>query len=343
MSLAECPIEHNNLGNADLGSIAAVAYRRGRASQGRVTGRPVITPPGPNSAQIRRAMDISRRTGAPLLGCLFNLTLAPSRLGGVGLRVDDGVSALTGVLDIAVVADFALGYAVRQVTQQLRSAVPTIDLALNLTADLPAGGAAGVSTSPATVHTSTSLGSATGEIQSSSGDLIGHCSAVFAGPRGQAVEPLPWELPSNDDAATLDSTPEERDNDDETARIIREAVTQADQQHKAWPDVLLGLVAPTLAPGRSTERVFLARTLVANRSGFIQGGVLFALGVESSRSDPAELVCGDMRFIRPARADLPLHIETRVEHHGRRTEFASSHLYQDDVLVATGTFAFRRR
>jgi acyl-coenzyme A thioesterase PaaI-like protein len=292
--------------------------------------------------QVQRAVDLSRRTGAPLMGCLLNLATTPSRLGGVGLEVDDEASPITGLLDVAVVADFALGFAVRRATQQLRRALPTICLALNLTAELPAAGAARVSAAPATVGTNTSLSSATGLIHSSTGTLIGHCSAMFAVPNGPLLEPLPWELPAAESDASPTSAREERSDSEETVRIICEAVEQARQRNKSWLDILLGLVSPVTVNGAQTERVFLDRTLVANRSGYLQGGVLFAVGALSAIvSDSAEPICADMKFVRPARVDLPLGIETSVERRGRRTEFASSRLYQDDALIATGSFVFR--
>jgi acyl-coenzyme A thioesterase PaaI-like protein len=250
--------------------------------------------------------------------------------------VDDEIGAVTGLLDVAVIADFALGFSVRHATQQLRRALPTIGLVLNLTADLPAAGAARVSTAPVTVHTATSISSAGGLIHSSTGALIGHCSAMFAGPSGPPVEPLPWELP------VTETEPTDTCASEETVGFIRDAVEQAGARHASWLDVLLGLVSPVTQSGTRTERVFLDRHLVANRSGYVQGGVLFALGALSPAvSESAKPMCGDMQFIRPARADLPLAIEASIEHLGRRTEFASSRLYQNEVLIATGSYAFR--
>lgn len=301
--------------------------------------------PVPTDLQIRRALGHSRRTCAPLLGCLLNLEPAPSALGGVGLQVDQSISEVTGLLEVAVVADFALGYSVRQAMQETRWAVPTIGISINLTAELPVYGAARVSATRATVHTSTSLSSATGLAHTSTGASIGHCSALFAVPHRQAVEPLPWELPLTEKSSWLPSAVDEHNgDDDETVGVICQAVAKAGHEDKSWLDVLLDLVSPVVERSGHIERLFLDSALVANRAGHIQGGVLFALGAVSPFGrDSAGPICGDMKFLRPARADLPLRIETNGEDRGRRTEFVSTHLYQGDAIVATGSYVFRRR
>lgn len=165
----------------------------------------------PVDRHVLRAFALARATGAPALACLagvgptaegtFGLTGAPARW-----------TTPAGLLDVAVLADLALGAAARARAGADRR-MPTLSLTLDLAGSLPP---------PATLHVAADEPAIEDGFVSTAGTVrdggraIGHCAATFAlGSSGFSV--LPWEERAGSDVDPL----AERDLDAAEAAVLR--------------------------------------------------------------------------------------------------------------------------
>lgn len=210
-----------------------------------------------------------------------------------------------GVVDVAMLTDYALGAALRG-RVGLSRPLPTITLTVELDAERLAPG---ISTRAWSEPPSCGLGRASG-IVLLGGEKIGHCIATFAVPQSRDDVPaLPWE--KTDDVPVVG------------VGVSAEAL-------------LANLVsmdgdAVVLSPDDS----------VLNRSGTVQGGVLFRIA--ASPPDPdAHLMSGHLQFLTAADRHSPVSAHQSVHGRTRRTTFTGVVVRQEGRIVAVGTFTFRR-
>jgi len=247
---------------------------------------------------------------APSLARLAGIhAVQPHRPGCVELALGDGCH---GLLDVAMLADFALGAAVRaQVGRD--QPLPTLTLTLEFErARFPPGLSVRAWSEPVR----SSLGRAQGVLVSD-GVTNGQCCATFTIPADAArLDPLPWEAPGS-------------------------AVPAAVHEQPGSSEALLA--AACSASGSSTT--LRPAEAMLNRSRQVQGAVVFRLAASlpaALTGDDARLVSGHLQFLAPAGSGLPVSAHPEVLGEKRRTLFVRTEIRQGDRLVAAGSFVFRR-
>ncbi|OJY47719.1 MAG: hypothetical protein BGP03_33940 [Pseudonocardia sp. 73-21] len=274
----------------------------------------------PVDRHVLRAFAIARTTGAPALACLAGVGATPE--GTFGLTgAPDGWTAPVGLLEIAVLADLALGAAARAEAGSDRR-MPTLGLTIDLAGGLPPAARLTVAADEPAIDDG--FVSTAGTVRD--GDrAVGHCAATFAlGSAGFAV--LPWELR---DAASVDPLAEPDLDAAETGMLA--AVRAA--TGSSWSDAVLD---DAIRDGR-----LHASPLLANRAGTVQGGVLFALAARAAASavdGPVRMRGGHLDFLSAGDVAHPLDTTSTLLGAGRRTSFARAEISQDGRLVAVGSF-----
>lgn len=217
-----------------------------------------------------------------------------------------------GLADVAAVADFALGAALRR-RVGAGQGLPTVTLTLELDVG-SAFAATWVRAWGGSVHAG--LGRAHGVLLDRTGP-IGHCSATFAvPPDATGLEPLPWETGADRDGA-------------ETRAIGPADAVSAET-----------LVAAASSIAGSTTTLRPVDSML-NRSGSVQGAMLFRVAASFPRV-PTRLVSGHVQFLHPADARSPVTATPTVLAETRRTLFVHSRLRQQGRVVAAGSFVLRK-
>lgn len=259
----------------------------------------------------------------PPLAALAGLTgVATADPAACALRLGAPASYGAGLADVAMLADFALGGALRRLLGAGRI-LPTLTLTIEADvsgplrnievhghADRPDGG----------------LGRTYGVLVRD-GAVAGRCLATFAVPRSEhTAEPLPWEEPSGS-ART-----------DEAERAVQALVRDLGlPPEESLSEAVLRSCCTDLADG---IRLWPGPAL-ANRAGSVQGGVLFWLAARAPRIE-APPVSGSVRFVAPARTGEPLTATAHVSGAGRSTVTAHTEIGQAGELVASGLFTCPR-
>lgn len=305
------------------------------------------TEPDSLARQTIADLRLSRATGAPFLALLTGVRSVPSDTARSALGFDPrrpALSAGTGLLDVAMLADLALGAAVRRQVGDDRL-LATITLTLHLGPAVPHQG---VTVRASDGAIADGIGTAHGEFLRD-GHVVGQCLATFAvGSGGAAATPLPWErsAPPPDAAAPAGGladalTPDER----EVLAVVGELARAGTGDGPSWSEAL---VAQRCAAGPSTGSVRLRPTLAMhNRAGRVQGAVLFGLASTTAVGTvvpvPVRTVSGHLEFLASAAADAPIDAEPVLLRATRQLFFVRSDLRQGDRLVATASFVFQRQ
>lgn len=277
----------------------------------------------PADRHVLRALALARGTGAPALACLAGVGSTSD--GTYGLTgIPDGWTAPVGLLEIAVLADLALGASARARAGADRR-MPTLSLTIDLAAPPPPAARLDVVADEPAVEDG--FASTAGTVRDG-GRAIGHCAATFAlGSAGFTV--LPWE----DRAGVAVEPLAEDDLYDDEAEMLA-AVRSA--EGASWSDAVLDAAVTGAGPLR-----LVASRLLANRAGTVQGGVLFALAARAAATavdGPVRMRGGHLDFVSAGDVAEPLDATSTLLGAGRRTSFARAEIHQGGRAVAAGSF-----
>lgn len=273
----------------------------------------------------RRAFDHAKANGTPWLATMLGVT-AGSRKDGPELRLVERC----GLFDLAMLADFSLGAALRTRLGHGR-VLPTLTLTLELD---PVELGSGVSVLGGCDPAEFGLGRAHGGVLAE-GKAIGRGLASFAVPRSaDGLAPMPWETDNQE------PVPEQPLDEGERAVLAEVRAAAKHARGRPWSEQFL-----TKACTGSASGLWLRpNPAMRNRAGQVQGAVLFWLAAAASRNaatDGAHLVSGHTQFLAPAGADTPVRARPEVVYRTRRTVFTRAVLEQHGQAVAAGTFTFR--
>lgn len=301
------------------------------------------------TASVRRDLAWSAETGAPPLGHLAGLHHRANVGGGYGLALDPDrplMAGGAGVLEFAMLADLALGGAIR--TQAgLALPMPTISMTLQLapgrTRDVEWANAECTTRLERTA-------TARAQLHSDDGEVIGDAFGVFALPKLPYDGPgraMPWDVPPSVDESDARGSLQEVDD----------TVASSDPSFDALAQQILAHA--TSAPAYAWGTTHLAEQLsssagmeltptqpMANRLGHVQGGALVTTAVlaasQVGRFAVETLVTATIEFIDAADLDGRLIPDVAILRAGGRSLFASVTLVQDGRVRCHVTTVFRR-
>lgn len=306
---------------------------------------PIHPSPDDVRRSVRRDLDRSLRTGAPPLGHLAGIHRVPAQDGSFALALDNSRPLLAGgpgIAEVAMLADLALGGVIRDRVGRALP-LPTISMTLQIAP----GRTSEVTRADGDCSTRgdrTSMSRV--RLRSAPGEVIGDAQGVFALPALPYDGParaMPWDSADTDDpddpggdvtssvlgasdAPLVNGLVEHTAGDPRCAWGTTHVMQQLDLQG----DV------PTLTPS----------TVMANRLGHVQGGVLLTtavLAVAHRGGFPvATLVTATIDFIDPARLDTPLAAEVSISRTSRRSLFATVLLLNRARPCSQVTAVFRR-
>jgi acyl-coenzyme A thioesterase PaaI-like protein len=286
------------------------------------------------STWTRAALATSRVTGAPPLGLLLGLQRVRRTGADLELRFDPRRPAATdvGLLDTAVLADLALGGALRARHGAGRS-LPTVSLTLHLARRrFPPDIRVRAWADPVV----DGLADARGELVS--GDaLLGRALATFAVPdRAERRPALPWEAGPDVVPGPVDLTPDER-------ALARDLEAVRARDGRSWAEELL---AHACRRPVSEDPALTCRPtpVLRNRAGDLQGGVLFGIAAAAAGDAAAaasRVVSGHIVFAKRATAGSPVRAAPTAIRETRRTRFVRADVQQAGEIVATATFTLR--
>jgi len=294
------------------------------------------------------ALAVSRATGAPWLACMLGVGPVPATSADSELRIlplPGPFPAKLAVLDMAMLADLALGAALRaQLGREL--IMPT----LTLSVELSTGGTAdGLLARAWSSHVGSRSATAHGELCSGGGERVGLCLATFAVPKSPIpATPLPWENSGSTDRrppGALDPwslTVDER----EVLEAVRAVMGSACLSGGCSLTEALAASACSGHTAGTGQTQLRPSSAMLNRSGRVQGGVLFGVAAAAARAAGHDVslrvASGHMQFVRAAAADEVIDVSTVVQWSGRQFLFAQTDLHQNSQLVATGNFRLQR-
>ncbi len=311
---------------------------------------PAPAPTAPDEAVVRwvlQALATARATGAPALGCLAGIRARPASAGCVelGFAPPPAPQGL-GLLEVAMVADLALGGALRARVGRDRP-LPTLSLTIALTA--APSTTAGLTARTADIAIDDGIGTASAVLLDDNVP-IGHASATFAIPTWGSHPVLPWDRPE----PMTSPAPLRRQDLTAAEHAALHAVLHAESARngESCGDRLVRESSVTrVAPGMAGFR-FTPTPVATNRAGAVQGAVLFALAAQtaaaaaaattSAAGTGAQLTSGTIRFISGVEADTDVLADATVERATHRTVFVRSQLTQVAVVRAGAGFIFRR-
>lgn len=243
-------------------------------------------------------------------------------------------------MEIAMLADFALGGALRRTTGPDHP-LPTVTLDLQLTGEVRSASQL-VTWPSSTVAIEGGLGSATASIEE--GDVVlGQCSALFSvSPSATRVAPLPWDVDTEGEAT---STGEEQLTLAERNLVGLISGHAGTSGSRSWSESLIESLFAPRAAGEARRSV-TPEAFMTNRGGFLQGGVLFAVAAHAALEgggDALRLASGHIEFISSAIPAAELTVSVEPLHETRRTVFTRAFVHQDGRLVANASFVARRR
>ncbi|WP_142271632.1 acyl-CoA thioesterase domain-containing protein [Mycobacterium sp. AT1] len=278
------------------------------------------------TAHLLHAFAIARLTGAPALACIAGVRSSSGLLGLSG--APKHWTAPAGLVEIAVLADLALGASVRTQAGADKQ-MPTLSMTIDLAGTPPPAARLDVATAAAALHER--FASTAGTLRDG-GRAIGHCAATFAVASANATL-LPWERQGAIDAVH----PLAEDDLDAAEEHLLHAIRAAGD--RCWSDAVL-----EASITESTPLQITASDLLANRFGTVQGGLLFALAARAA-SQAAEgstrVRGGHVDFLSAGDVTQPLDTAATVLSAGRRTSFIRSDIRQGPRLVATGSFVLQ--
>lgn len=289
---------------------------------------------------IAEDLALSAATGAPLLGCLGGLHRTEVRGEEFGLSYDLDRPVLVGapgVVEVAVLADLALGGALRS-TAGAGLPLPTISMTVQWDAGaLGLVRSAGASAPCLRAGTS----SAAARLLSAAGEVLGRAQGVFAVPARPftgAAATMPWdESPTTSPSGTVAA---QEADPDVSARIVDHAEHGAAE---GWMSALTRSCTRWEPAGRG---VFAPDPVMANRAGAVQGGVLFGLAVmaggRAGHLDEADAVTASMDLLAPVSVTQALDVDTAVDASSTRTVFCDVRMSQAGRLVTRALAVFRR-
>jgi acyl-coenzyme A thioesterase PaaI-like protein len=281
---------------------------------------------------ISLAVAQSRVTGAPLLPLLLGMQAVHPTSGDCELGFDDDlpVPSERGIVDLAMLADFAMGGALRarygrdqgmptiSMTIHVDQAPPYADLGARAWGDVLQDGIANA-------HAELTAGER----------RIGRAIAAFSLRPGQSGSPvLPWDQVGNQ----VVEAPAPSGPDLQLAKALARGVTEV---NKAWTDAHLeGACTPS---PRGDGLTCVPTPAMLNRLGNVQGGVLFGLAVAaaSGGEKKARLVSGHMQFVSPVDADSPVIALVLPTRRSKRTWFVQVTLQQKEKTVAVAALTLR--
>ncbi|MGV9351639.1 hypothetical protein ACWDSD_44525 [Streptomyces spiralis] len=237
-----------------------------------------------------------------------------------------------------MLADLTLGGALRQEVGRTRP-LPTLSLTLDL-AGPHNDDSSSVTAVAQEIAVGDSVGTTAGTLHGPQ-TAFGHCAATFAIPSRGCQEALPWDnsdaIQQNDVPSPLQ--PSDLGHDDQT--LLR-SVLAAEETDRSWGDHLV-----KEATTDSPDGYLLTPTpAMTNRTGAVQGGVLFALaaqcGAPRDESSRPRLLSGTMRFLTGTDASRPVTVQPLAEYATRRSLFAQVRLWQGENVRAVAGLVYRR-
>lgn len=298
---------------------------------------------------IRRDLARSSQTGAPPLGHLAGLHRIFTTPETYALAIDlerPLMNGGPGILEIAMLADLALGGAIRNEVGRTLP-MPTISMTLQL-APGQSSQVAWADGECTARHDRTAL--ARSRLRNADGAIVGDAQGVFALPAIPYEGPgraMPWDLPT--DGATADTltatdceiTSSASEATDQTL-VDRLAAHAGLDARCAWGTAHVGEQLTVAG-----DEVALTPTEpMANRLGHIQGGVLFTTAVLSAarqgRFSVDSLVTGTIEFIDAAQLDEQLIAQVSILRSSGRSFFASILLVQGERTCCHVSLVFRR-
>ncbi|RBM18790.1 hypothetical protein DI005_17315 [Prauserella sp. PE36] len=244
-----------------------------------------------------------------------------------------------GLVEMAMLADFALGGALRREVGLTRP-LPTLSLTLDLAGPLASDGTITTAEAGEIAIGPDGIGTAAGEFRGRQA-VFGHCTATFAIPSKGRQGALPWDDPVDTSRPETPRTPEPGDLGAGDEAVLR-AVRAADDAGRSWGDHLIA-EATVDHPAGYVLRPTAAMT---NRAGAVQGGVLFAMaaryGAPRDDGPRPRLAAGTMRFLAATDAETPVWTESLTEHATRRSVFTQVRLLQRNNVRAVAGLVYRR-
>jgi acyl-coenzyme A thioesterase PaaI-like protein len=290
--------------------------------------------------RVLRAIALNRTPGYHFPGNFIDLSF--DRVASAGTRLTYENEDEGDIGSLAVLADFALGTAIRAALDPA-TRLATVSMTLELAA-MPRAGMVG-----ALSHCHGFVGE--GEegrigrgrvVLADAGGEIGYGSGAFMvlePPSGVALHPVPMRKRGDPDPAQLD----ERDLAPDELRILRhadEALERAAKTGQPFTRHFWGLL-PQSAAG-SAACVMPNGPHVGNRVGYVQGGILFALGAATAAAAlPGNWRLASMAaaFISPGQGPA-LKAQSSVVHQGQRVAVVRTEVARSDgrrVLDAMST------
>ncbi|MGW2307534.1 PaaI family thioesterase [Actinomadura luteofluorescens] len=281
--------------------------------------------------RVLEALALARASGVPWLATMARVQpVATGDASAVELRIGYHGPSGAGLVGVAMLADLALGAALRSQVGA-RRALPTLTLTLELDPEPPRPW---TSVRARSEPPRGGLGRTHGTVLSGE-TVVGRCLATFAVPGSAArLDPLPWEVP---EAVTplVHSTAEPLTD---AEQAVLTAMRTLDAEHgRPWADALLAKACQDGPDGRFLH----PNAAMLNRSGQVQGAVLFWFAAASSEVD-GHLVSGHIQFLTPADPWTSLLARPVAVHETRRTVFVHTEVSQRGQPVASADFVFRR-
>lgn len=234
---------------------------------------------------------------------------------------------LAGATDLAMLADLAAGAALRGELGADRRLATT---ALTVQLLAPLGALDQLVARAVTPATGGRRGTAGVELLAN-GAALGHAVVAFV-VLGGDLPPVPWEEPAGA-AERIVVRPEAAL--DETERATLALVRAAGPL--SWSEALLR-GACTRA---GTSTVLQPSSLMANRAGGVQGGVLVGFAVLAASGSTDQFDAVHVEFTAPASVTTEIHASVTTLRQGRRSHLLRVDLHQDDVLVAAASVALQ--
>lgn len=233
---------------------------------------------------------------------------------------------LAGVTDLAMLADLAAGAALRgELGADRRLATTALDVQLRG----PLPGLDQLVARAVTPTTDGRRGTAGVELLAH-GAALGHAVVAFA-VLGGGLPPVPWEQPAGAAEAIVARSEAALDETERAALALVRAAGGL-----SWSEALLRGACTRLG----TSTVLRPSSLMANRAGGVQGGVLVGLAVlaaTGSADNAGQLDAVHVDFAAPASVSTEISASVSTLRRGRRSQLQRVDLHQEKVLVAAAT------
>lgn len=279
--------------------------------------------------RVLRAIALNRTPGYHFTGNFVDLSF--DRVGSAGTRLSYENDEQGDVGSLAVLADFALGTSIRADLDPA-TRLATVSMTLDL-ASLPR---AGIVSATSRCHGFTGeadsrIGRGRVVLEDSGGEF-GYGSGAFMvlePPPGVTLHPVPMRKRGDPEPPVLG----ERDLEPDELRILRhadDALERAARTGQPFMRHFWGLL-PQAAPG-GASCVMPNGPHVGNRVGYVQGGILFALGAATATAALPEswkLSSIAAAFISPGQGPA-LKAQASVVHQGQRVAVIRTEVRRTD-------------